>query len=465
MEEAIKLAIVLALPTLAGAVLLKLVCTRTKLPAYVFMALSYGLGMGVLTHCMLLLGAVGIKYSRTGITAFLAIWCLVCTLLIWERRRAASSIAPLSSSRRFATAGIGIMNRLVFIFCAVILGYIIYQIFFVFWRSMIIPVYGWDALWVISFKAKVFFYERSLNCLSRMKLASYPIHVPLMETWMAIVMGKWDEQVVKIFFPFAFLSFTAIYGYFLGQYVSRKWVLMGIAILFSSNFFIAHATVAYRDFFLLYYVCTAIMMLLLWRDRGENAFLLLAAICAGLATFTKTEGTYYLFICGGILLFILKEDRMRTLTEKCSKALLFFLPAIGISMGFRAYRLLFSLPPDERERLFFSWAHLSRFPPFFYKFFSDLYVLGNWNMVWFLLLVSLIVNRKRAARDVRIMLLLRTLAGFIAIWFTAIIFVSHSGYITIISEDSLSRLMLHFFPIVPILIVFLNAPPKDAMRP
>ena len=88
------------------------------------------------------------------------------------------------------------------------------------------------------------------------------------------------------------------------------------SILFSSNLLIFHAAISYSDFFLLYYNCTSVLLLLAWRREKDDGYLILAALLAGLATFVKLEALSYLMMHLVLVVAITFSDFRNSIKEK-----------------------------------------------------------------------------------------------------------------------------------------------------
>ena len=86
---------------------------------------------------------------------------------------------------------------------------------FTFWRGLFFPISKWDAIATVAFKAKLIFYEGTLPDLAQLPHRAYPLFIPLAESWIAISLGVWDEQSVKIIFPLALYSLIFIQYHFL----------------------------------------------------------------------------------------------------------------------------------------------------------------------------------------------------------------------------------------------------------
>lgn len=445
----IKLFISLILPFLAGYAFLNFLFRRDKLNFLASFGFSYGLGMGILTQWMLFLHIIGISYSVGAVAIPLLFFSVLFFFLAFKQEKKSSflpSEPPSSNSYKALYIILGI--------------YIIYCVFYAFWRALNIPIHTWDAIASIAFKAKVFFFEKSLFHLKDTPPhPSYPLHVSLSQTWITLNLGAWSDQYIKIIFPFALLSFIAVYNYFLTIYTNKKWAILGVVMLISSNLLIRHATISYRDFFLLYYASGTIMLLLLWLNKKDDAFLILASFYAGFATFTKLEGIPYLFICTALFLLVLFRQKITSFKENAFKFLKFTVPAFSICAFFNLYKALENFPVRASSRMGFSQEHLSRIPIILKKFAEDLFLSANWNIIWFLLAVSLIINAVKIKRKFEIRFLCVALMMFFGLYFSLALFTTEFKWISgSHSITTLSRLILHSFPLAPLLIILLNYP-------
>jgi hypothetical protein len=346
------------------------------------------------------------------------------------------------------------------IICILLGLYISYYLFYIFWRAVNVPVEAWDALSSVAFKAKVFFYERWLYYLKDMPPhPSYPVLLPLSMTWIAICLGRWSDQFIKIVYPCATLSFVIVAYHFLRSFTDRKWALLGVAMILSSNELIHHSTIAYRDQFLMFYAITALMLLILWHRAKNDGLLLLAAFFAGFGAFIKVEGTPYLAVFSLLLAGMLYFDRDIPIRTRIFIFLKFAVPAFLLGSVFYIYKFMHNFPSERESGLEISIGNLARLPVILGSFWKDLFISGNWNIIWFLLALSLLVNAGKIGKRAEIRTLFFALVMFIGLYMGLALFTSE--FVWIAGEKSsttVSRLMLHFYPIAPLLIALLNYP-------
>ncbi len=454
MTDAIRVAISIAVPTVTGLAVLRLLGGGVRLGAGTEAAVSFGLGAGILAHWMFFLEVIGVKFGFAPVAVPLLI-VSAALFLAGKYARKKEGSGPAELERESDEPGA--LAKALYLILWV---YVAYYFIYIFWRAVNVPVQAWDALSSVAFKGKVFFYKRWFFHLpGNPPHAAYPILIPLLESWVAFCIGRWSDLLVKIIFPVTTLSFAAVYHYFLKTRAGKVWALFGVALLLSSNLFMHHSTIAYRDTFIAFYACGAILFLLMWYRNERDMFLVLAGLYAGFGTFTKMEGIPYLLICTALLLLTLYYKRPRPLRDNVIKFLKFTAPSYGIALLFNIYKLAVGFPPRKNSGFELSWENMDRVPVVIKSFLRDMFLSGNWNIVWALLVVSLIVHAKRLKARREAGILLAALLMFFGLYFALSLFTTE--FVWIAGEKSgagLSRLIMQFYPLAPLIIVLLNCP-------
>ena len=442
------LAFSLIVPTFIGHQLLRFIM-RGERTAFLFSAaLSYGLGMGILSYVMLILGMLGLTYSPW----IIAFALLVLSVLIFISQsfliRSHSVRSPEDKEERIFFAsqnsiGWKLLSSVIYVFIA-------YYLTYIFWAALSLPIYTWDSMATSAYNAKILFFEGTLKAHHLFAHPSYPLQCPLILTWIALNVGEWNEQLMNIIFPLAFISFVAIFYAFLNQLTDAKKALLGVALLFSSNFIVHHATISYRDIFMMYYFCTAVFLLILWHRKDSMPYLILASLFAGIGTFMKLEGTAYLVITSILLGFLLMKGKSKSLSVKCAALLRFFLPSISLWGIYYVYKMASGLPVSEYVEIDVTNI-LARTLDALKGFTYTLFFTANWNICWQFLVITLIINLPKLRKDIILQTLLLGLFLFLGFHFTLGIISDKGGHIT--SIDTLARLCLHAFPLVISLII------------
>ncbi|MBP9854109.1 MAG: hypothetical protein KBD53_04495 [Candidatus Omnitrophica bacterium] len=428
---------------------------RHPLPIAFKLAVSFGLGFGLLTFSMLCLDILHIPFSRASISLPLLFLSFFLFLIILSMDKKIKKEKNIFFKVETSAQNLNILTKMIL---TALVIYILFNIFFVFLRTWSIPVSTWDALATIAFKAKIFFYEQSIPDLNLLPHRSYPLLVSLAESWIAFNLGFWDDTLIQIIFPLAFLSYLCIHYYFLKFFTDGKWALGGVALLLSSNFFLYHATLSYRDFFLMYYACSTILLLLFWHHTRHTSFLFLASLFMAFASFTKLEGTAFILIF--LTVFFILMSRMSS-TSRLKHFSIFVIPTFIISGTFYAYKIYYHSIKDgegigDKTNFQFMFSKILLIPEVLVSYRDNLLFTGNWNLLWGALIFSLLLSVK-IKKSFETNILLWSIFLFFGLYTCTAIF--SSNFIWIAGEQNsagLSRLILHFFPLCVLSIVLIN---------
>ncbi len=459
-----KLITSLLIPLAIGYAVILFISRNQIMPIFLRLALSYGMGMGILAFWMMLLGMFGQTFNLWTVGGPLLGIALILVLFLFISQKNEMKydddityLNEISSSRNESLMSKGLK----WLFLFVMIMYIFHNIFYVFWHAMNVPISTWDAIATVAFKAKIFYYEKSLPPLNFLPHKTYPLLVPLLQTWVTLNLEQWSDQLIKIIFPCAFLSYLCIQYYFLRFFTNKVWAILGCTILLSSNFFIYHATISYRDFFLMYYNCSTIMFLLLWSAHKEKSFyLLMASFFAGFASITKLEGTAFMMIYFFLFLLINFYFKGSYVKNRWINMIRFIVPVITIWIPFHIFKLVTGVVNSDKTQLEFSVEKILLIPQIILGFANNLFLSGNWNIVWWVMLISLIHwGRKR--KNIEVKLISLSIILFFALY--AAVALMTANYTWIAGENritGLSRLILHFYPLSVLLIVLLNYPER-----
>jgi len=288
--------------------------------------------------------------------------------------------------------------------------------------------------------------------------------VPFIKTWAALCLGEWHERLVKILFPFGYISFLGITFAFLKIMTNRAWAALGIAILITSNMFLIHATISYQDFFMMYYTCSAIMFLLLWLKSGCRGFLLTASFFTGAGSFVKLEGSAYVLIIFVLFLVLDLTLKGATRREKWLNAVFFTLPSFALMLSYHAYKffiLALDLEGTETAKtaVTFELSHLERVPKIIYAFLENMFLLGSWGVAYMLLALSLVIYAFKKKSTEQNLLLLALGLFFTLYFFVALCTASYEWLAGKVRMAGLARILLHFYPLVPLFVILTSYDP------
>ena len=422
-----------------------------QMPLLFQMAIAWALGWGFLGFLILLLDYFDLHLSALSIT----VACLLCWLSFEISMAFVKTKSPTPASFDMPMAQPLSTLKKTLLITAVL--YIIYQVFFVTWFALHTPIVNWDGFWQIALKGKAFFYRNSLRELIELPLPYYGLLTSLSFSWISWHIGFWDDLAIKIIFPLYFLSFVIIFYYGLRSLTNNFLAWIGTALCLSSLLLINHACTEYNDFPLLYYTCIS-WLLCWWGLRsGSSQLLLFAGITAGMGAFVKLEGIDYAVILLIAALFVNHRSHAQKVT---SSAIAYYmgLSALVPILLFVIYKATHGMSPViPYNPLSFSadaWPHLISA---ILKQGHDLFLSGNWGNLWPLLIVLLVVNQ-RIWKKASFTFFTALLGLFFLHLLIAAVFTQQYTYIA--GEKSitaLSRMILHFFPLCPILITLLLA--------
>lgn len=455
MELSILLLISILIPLFCGYSFISFIFIKNKIDLTLNLSLSYGMGMGILTLWMFIVGASGWELNFKHIALPLVCVSLIFLSIAKYNTQQAEKTQAQNNNIKANTPSI-----LLDLFNAFLIAFIAINILQTFWHSLTWPIDSWDAFATIAYKAKVFFYEKGIPSLTQLPHPTYPLHTPLAETWIAINIGRWSDQYIKIIFPFTFLSFVIVQYKFLKNYVTTTWALLGCVLFVSSNLAFYHATISYRDLFLMYYNCITIMLLILWSTNKKTSFLLTASFFAGFASFTKLEGSAFILIY--LILFVLICCLNRySFKETLKNSMTLSIPALTICLSFHIYKfftnnLIDGIADCNKTGLVLNFEQLLKFPKVIYAFYLNMFLSGNWNIVWLIACISLLLwDYKKRNREA--VLVLVSIFLFLGLYSVMALFTSNYNWIAGPKRiTTLSRLILHFYPLAPILIVLIN---------
>ncbi|MCA9401087.1 MAG: hypothetical protein KC713_05635 [Candidatus Omnitrophica bacterium] len=439
-----KLFIGVLFPSLLGFFILWMMPFSRDLPGRIKGALSFGVGLGVITLWIFVLALFHISYTFWSVCAVLAVPFFLGVYRNKKEQHTLNNKVQDQSCFKWDIVSL------------ILLGGIIFYLGFIFWRTLMFPICSWDAIATVGLKGKILYFTHSLEDIPGMAHAAYPLFTPLAMNWMALALGHWDDVYIKLFLPCGMVSLVMFSYFSFKKFVSQRWALFGVFCILGSALVSYHATIAYRDFYLMYYLFIGCMLLLLWVEERRCGYLLLSSVFYGLATFVKVEGSLYLALAYTILAGFLFLDRTKSFLNKIKCLGVFVMPSGFICLGFHLYRAVRGIQLEEKAMLSLGHPAAERFYPTLIKVMENLFLTGNWNLVWFLFIVSLFHVRGIRSHKVVQFLLLLIILHFTLIFFLSMFTHSFIWLAGVSAITGLSRIILHFYPMAIIFIVLVN---------
>lgn len=386
------------LPLILGWSIVKIILAKKNFLAFLEkFALSYMIGIGLLSLLMFILSLLHIAFTFFNITLSLMISILLC--LLFEVKK---SGLPVHFSQK--------RGEPLKFFDKTLISAIIFVFIYVFFRSIITPLEAFDSWAIYGFKAKVFYLAQTVPTSFFMDFTKsythfdYPLSLPLIESWIYICLGSWNDQLVKIIFPFFFLSLIIIFYCNLKKFTGRKIALLATLLLVTIPYFINFVKTGYADLpFAVYYLISVVYLIRGLRE-GDKYLLYISSISCGLAAWTKNEGLVISLsntaIFFGLLLIQRKLNRRNLLLFLQYIFIIFLI----ISPWF-CFKSFLHLSNDIINRNTLTIANifdnLNRLPAILdcigenMFVFKSLFLFKSWNLIWPLSAIILFFNFKK----------------------------------------------------------------------
>jgi 4-amino-4-deoxy-L-arabinose transferase-like glycosyltransferase len=297
----IQTCIAIFLPTLLGFFIIAVILRNDKeTPLGERIGLSFPLGAGILTLQMFLLGILRVPLTLFNTTLpvlaelfGLAIWIWGTGILLIPRP-SSGLLAEMACPKNHW------VKKCIFSILAIWIGAKLGSVFL---EACLRPIYSTDSWRVWSAGAKVFFDARSLlldapaqdffgkSAVSR--IIFYPLHANLIQVWMSLWIGTFDEVLVKFYNAIYLLSMAIGFYYISIRETNRILALALLAIILSSPLLSYHSIESNSDLMLGVYLFFASASFLK-AMRKKAAYWILTGIYSAEALFIKQEAFFFI---------------------------------------------------------------------------------------------------------------------------------------------------------------------------
>ncbi len=409
------------------------------------LAYAWGIGVGILTLQMYFFAKIGIRLTipNIAIPSFFFFACLAAYSLykkgvFFDAHGLLGQVKGVFSADKKE----GLVRVLAE---KILIAWIGLKLLYIFFEALIKPVVAWDALAHWSFTAKVFFVERTIPSFL-MQISGANAHsntqlCPLLQAWLYISMGTWNEIMSKIIFPIFFAAMLLIFYYVIRREQSRLKSLLFTFFLSSLPLLAYHSTIEYADIAVAFYTLAAVLMLLRFFNVLDLKFLWGSALLFSLSYFSKEEGMFYSFAAFVILCSFMILNK--NFTERFDRKKLMILLGAGFTaLTMYIVYLLFFQKIGIWQGIF--WGRL---PGIHDIFLSKMFFSGNWNITWTAFIAAVFYRFLRGGRgrcSYLLALILLILSMFVAYYLMA-----HEGVDVWLHDGTvLSRNFLQFAPII-----------------
>jgi len=446
--ELVRLIMLVALVAAVGLSLVNMIARKGKINLYEKVSLAYGLGFGAITLWMLLMSLLSIKF---GVAAIFAPWIPVLVAgAFFYFRRTSPGTAPIKGvpPRGKPLSSLRIFERF-------LIGGIIFNVIYTFFRALIKPLESYDAVAIYAIKSKIFYLSNSVsrdfltNIAAAFPHPDYPLNIPLAETLSYIAMGSLNDQLVKIIFPLFYVAILALLYYAIRRFASRAYALLFTFIAATPAQFSAFAANGYLEVPLAYYSSAGLILLFMWFDeRREFSFLALSALLTAMAAWTKNEGLLYCAISLALLAWFLASSGEKRIKYNAWYLLFYLGIIVFINVPWIMVKKIYgfvntdvggiSLAPTDILK------QISKIPVVLYGYQREFFGPKKWNIFWPVVFIVLAVHIRKAFTGVNKYVtasILLAIAGYTFIYITGKVEVKF------FVVSTWSRFLIHFFPV------------------
>lgn len=405
-------------------------------------ALSYCLGLGLVTIEMAALSVFRINFSISSITIWWLPVFLIGLFLDFKSKKTASPYKDpagkdgrLSALEKFFIFGIS------------------FETCYAFFRALAKPLEAYDAVAIFALKAKAFYMAASIP-LDFFKTLSdpvchpeYPLLLPLAEAGLYTFLGTLNDLLVKIIFPLYFVAALVIFYFMARRFAARKSTLLFTFFLASIPHFNEYATTGYADLVLALYYSASFFYLILGMRERRGQFLALSLLMSILGIWTKTEGLM-LALVNMVIAGVYILNDVKALLRK---GIAYIAAGMGSILAFlyikKALGLAIQINMTGID--YGGWArslfNVRRIPDILYGYQIQFFGPKKWNIIWIIFIAAFILQFKKAfLKDLRpvTLAILLIFAGY-----TAVYLVTPLDAAWHLSKTA-NRFFLHFLPLV-----------------
>jgi hypothetical protein len=419
-------------------------------------SLGIGCGSGVLGLSMFYLAYWRIPLDlRTLVWLTLVIVFGLVILLFTRRKKSVESFSARNCVEPW--------NRLEKGLC-VLLGFIVLLVFA---DALSQPLLGFDSRAIWGMKAKIIFHQQSIyteDFFDSERLHAknrYPLLIPLLEDFIYHFSGSQNDRVIKVIFPFFYLSLLALFYQTLKLTLNQVASLWGTILFALLPAFLLYnnggAASGYADLPLTYFSTATAVQLYRWLLTKSQGNLVIAGLCGVLAAFTKNEGIPLITIIFMVFLGAMLWMGTQSLLGRLRNWLITLLGASLLLMPWLHFRSQLPVTDEDFERLVTIpnlISGLNRLPQIFGRLVQEYYFRPHvWNVMGLCLLFplwELFRRRKMALEDVFIFI------PFLYSLLVVAIFIVTPWQLRDLIPVVLTRLTMHTVPLTSLwlLLVF-----------
>ncbi|HWG36053.1 MAG TPA: hypothetical protein VN650_17960 [Gemmatimonadaceae bacterium] len=430
--EIFVLGVALLLPWAVGAVWLHALQSGSpRTPLLQPIAYGHLGGILVLTLLMRAMSAIGVRWSFMTLSLIL-VALLVAGIAIGSRlghKLKSGDPRPVAHIDPFPWRWLGIMAAILLVFR---MGNLAYEV-------LLQPIYPWDAWTQWATKAKVWsalhtmapFIDYS-QWLARQPgyvdtASHYPATVPLMQAWMSLALGRFDDALINLPWLTLCVALAAgIYAQARALRVAASWAMFITYAALSLPMLDTHVALAgYADLYVGAVFALAVMSLLRWERSREGIQLVYLVISIALLPTLKVPGVVWAAtLLLGLLVAAFGRTRGRVAAITLSIAAATAVSVVALFRG-----KLVSVTGQAQGEVV-------------QPLFDNLFLFDNWHLLWYVLPIALAIGWRDAIHRSR-GTSATLVAGFVFLWATFAL--TRAGN-WVADYSTVNRALLHIAP-------------------
>jgi len=445
-------AIALFLPTLLGFLALAVVLRNEHDTGLVErLCFSYPLGTGLLTIQMFVLGLLRVPLTLVNTSLPIVAEIVLLSVLIVIQKITIMPKPSFGFRDEFLSTNIPRIKKVALLLFILWAGA---KLFSVFVETGLRPIFAWDAWANWSVGAKLFYAAKSLLLDSPpqdffasgavLRITAYPLHNPMMQMWISLWNGGFDEVLVKFWNPVYLLCLAGCLYIMAKKELNALTAMMMLVVFLGSQLMSYHAIEAYSDLALSTYLLLAAISFL-YAMRGREAFWILTGVFSAEALFTKDEALFFIApLCISAVIYIWKDsiDRRRKQYEiiKLAAPLLlaapwyFFKFSHALGLGANHIKLEFTFHPE-----------------IILPALQQLYSLENFNVIIVFFPLLLLLGGKPSQEFLHIVLVVASyVVFFVALYMFTTFYYEHFSRGTVFFRN-----ILTYYPVIVLLTILL----------
>ncbi len=251
---------------------------------YMKLALSFGVGAGVVSWSLFVLSFIGFNLSKLAVVLTLCSLVVILTLLVTLRKTSAISVHK-SSEEIERPPWEGVVSRCILLAVGVLMGLSVLL-------SVGLSYYSWDGIAIWGIKGYGIASEGTILAASEWGQTgtAFPMNIPIQIAIFKLLSGDLLPGSKIIFSIFYASLLLGTYRVLKELRVSYLVSSLGIFILATTPIVFQHATIAYTNLPFTFYICMGAFWGLRGLQQEKMTEVVFAGLLMGLASWTRPEG-------------------------------------------------------------------------------------------------------------------------------------------------------------------------------